>query len=129
MDDLAESVLKDYAIGRLTSAGDTRYLSGDLIRFLRYLGGEALEGPAGVELSREYLGEGEFYAPGAAYRTTEYYTLLRNPHIARNEEAVARPIEEGYYRKKYLSHLGQTDIAVNGITALARRTADFGGGI
>ena len=58
-----------------------------------------------VEISREYLGEGEFYAPGAAYRTSDFYTLLRNPHIARNEEAVARPIEEGKYRKKYLSHL------------------------
>ena len=128
MDDLAESVLKDYAIGRLTSAGDTRYLSGDLIRFLRYLGGEALEGPAGVELSREYLGEGEFYAPGAAYRTTEYYTLLRNPHIARNEEAVARPIEEGYYRKKYLSHLGYV-IMVASDTLIPERLggADFDG--
>ncbi len=128
MEDRAESVLKDYAIGRLTSAGDTRYLSGDLIRFLRYLGGEALEGPAGVELSREYLGEGEFYAPGAAYRTTEYYTLLRNPHIARNEEAVARPIEEGYYRKKYLSHLGYV-IMVASDTLIPERLggADFDG--
>ena len=72
------------------------------MRFLRYLGGDALDGSAGVEITREYLGEGEFYAPGAAYRTNEFYTLLRNPHIARNEEAVVRPVEEGYYRKSVI---------------------------
>ena len=126
--DHADSILKDYAIGQLISAGDNRYLSGDLMRFLRYLGGNALDGPAGAEISREYLGEGEFYAPGAAYRTNEYYTLLRNPHIARNEEAVARPIEEGYYRKKYLSHLTYV-VMVASDTLIPERLggADFDG--
>jgi len=126
--DHADSILKNYAIGKLISAGDTRYLSGDLIRFLRFLGGDALDGPAGVEISREYLGEGEFYAPGAAYRTNEFYTLLRNPHIARNEEAVVRPIEEGYYRKKYLSHLTYV-IMVASDTLIPERLggADFDG--
>ncbi len=128
LEDHADSILKDYAIGQLISAGDNRYLSGDLMRFLRVLGGNALDGPAGAEISREYLGEGEFYAPGAAYRTNEYYTLLRNPHIARNEEAVARPIEEGYYRKKYLSHLNYV-IMVASDTLIPERLggADFDG--
>ena len=128
LEDHADSILKDYAIGQLISAGDNRYLSGDLMRFLRYLGGNELDGPAGVEISREYLGEGEFYAPGAAYRTNEYYTLLRNPHIARNEEAVARPIEEGYYRKKYLSHLTYV-VMVASETLIPERLggADFDG--
>ncbi len=128
LDDIAESIVKDYALGSLISAGDNRYLSGDLMRFLRYLGGEALDGPAGVEISREYLGEGEFYAPGAAYRTSDFYTLLRNPHIARNEEAVARPIEEGKYRKKYLSHLNYV-VMVASDTLIPERLggADFDG--
>lgn len=128
LDDHADSILKDYAIGKLISAGDTRYLSGDLMRFLRYLGGDALEGPAGVEIAREYLGEGEFYAPGAAYRRNEFYTLLRNPHIARNEEAVVRPVEEGYYCKKYLSHLTYV-IMVASDTLIPERLggADFDG--
>ena len=128
LDDHADSILKNYAIGKLISAGDTRYLSGDLMRFLRYLGGGALDGPAGVEISREYLGEGEFYAPGAAYRTNEFYTLLRNPHIARNEEAVVRPVEEGYFRKKYLSHLTYV-IMVASDTLIPERLggADFDG--
>ena len=81
-----------------------------------------------MEIAREYLGEGEFYAPGAAYRTNEFYTLLRNPHIARNEEAVVRPIEEGYYRKKYLSHLTYV-IMVASDTLIPERLggADFDG--
>ena len=124
----AESILNDYAIGKLISAGDNRYLSGDLMRFLRYIGGNALDGPYGVEIAREYLKEGEFYAPGAAYRTNEYYTLLRNPHIARNEEAVARPIEAGYYRQKYLSHLSYV-VMVASETLIPERLggADFDG--
>ena len=128
LEDRAESVLKDYAIGRLTSAGDTRYLSGDLLHFLRYIGGEVLDGAYGAEIAREFLGEGEFYAPGAAYRTNEFYTLLRNPHIARNEEAVARPIEEGYYRRKYLSHLSYV-IMVASAALIPERLggADFDG--
>ena len=128
LEDRAESVLKDYAIGRLTSAGDTRYLSGDLLRFLRHLGGESLDGPDGATIAREYLGEGEFYAPGVAYRSNEFYTLLRNPHIARNEEAVAKPIEAGYFRQKYLSHLSYV-IMVASDTLIPERLggADFDG--
>ena len=130
LDARAESILKDYALGKLVSAGDNRYLSGDLLRFLRYLGGNALDGPAGVEIARELLGEGEFYAPGAAYLSNEFYTLLRNPHIARNEEAVARPINEGYYRKKYLSHLNYV-VMVASDTLIPERLggADFDGDI
>ena len=54
----------------------------------------------------EHFFEEAFYAPGAAYDSDGTCTLLRNPHIARNEEAVARAPEEiGYFRRKYLSHL------------------------
>ena len=42
----------------------------------------------------------------AAYEQSEFYTLLRSPHIARNEEVIARPLKNiGIYREKYLSHL------------------------
>jgi len=128
LEDRAESVVNDYALGTLISAGDNRYLSGDLIRFLRYLGGEALDGPDGVEIAREYIGEGEFYAPCAGYMESETYTLLRNPHIARNEEAVAKPVNEGYYRKKYLSHLNYV-VMVASDTLIPERLggADFDG--
>ena len=55
--------------------------------------------------------------------------LLRNPHIARNEEALARPIAEvGYYRQKYLSHLNYV-IMVASSTLIPERLggADFDG--
>lgn len=46
------------------------------------------------------------YAPKATYEENEFYTLLRSPHIARNEEAIARPLKAiGKLREKYLSHL------------------------
>jgi len=128
MEARSESIINDYALGTLISAGDNRYLSGDLLRFLRTLGGNALDGPHGVEISREYLGEGEFYAPCAAYMDSETYTLLRNPHIARNEEAVANPVEVGYYRQKYLSHLNYV-VMVASDTLIPERLggADFDG--
>ena len=124
----AESILKDYALGSLISAGDNRYLSGDLLRFLRCLGGDRIGDADSVSITREYIGEGEFYAPGAAYLKNEFYTLLRNPHIARNEEAVAKPVNEGYYRKKYLSHLTYV-VMVASDTLIPERLggADFDG--
>lgn len=47
-----------------------------------------------------------FYAPKAAYEQPETCTLLRSPHIARNEEILLRPYgKEEALRKYYLGHL------------------------
>ena len=48
----------------------------------------------------------EIYAPKPCYPESEVYTLLRSPHIARNEEALVKPLADvGPLRQKYLSHL------------------------
>ena len=69
------------------------------MRLLAYISGsDALEA--------EFLSGNTIYAPKAAYPEQECYTLLRSPHIARNEEALVQPLKTvGTIREKYLSHL------------------------
>lgn len=134
LDNKAQSLLKQYAIGRLIVSGDNRYLSGDLMRFVLMLVKSAADvddGFMGVvaRLSRECYSETVAYAPGAAYPHNASYTLLRNPHIARNEEAVVSPPEYiGPLRQKYLSHLFYV-IMVDSRTLIPERLggADFDG--
>ena len=128
LDNQAKKVLEQYAIGRLIAAGDNRYLSGDLIFFIKHIV-KASSDEYTIQLEQERLREGEFYAPRAEYKDNDTYVLLRNPHIARNEEAVARPMEEvGYYRQTYLSHLNYV-IMVDSSTLMPERLggADFDG--
>ena len=107
LSDNAESIRNGYALGQLLVAGDTRYLSDDLIRLLAYIVRTSVgEGEAYLKLTAEELHGNEIFAPSPAYREQPYYTLLRSPHIARNEEAFVYPVSNvGTIRKKYLSHL------------------------
>ena len=54
--------------------------------------------------------------------------MLRSPHIARNEEALVRPMKVGTLRKKYFSHLGYV-IMVDSRSLIPERLggADFDG--
>ena len=125
----AESILNSYARGNLYAAGDNRYLSDDLLLLIRYLVHDQVDDVTKVDLARETLKEGEFYAPGFTYYRNEKFTLLRNPHIARNEETVARcPEEIGHYRQKYLSHLTYV-VMVNAESLIPERLggADYDG--
>ena len=93
LDDMTKQTVRQYAVGRLIVAGDNRYLSGDLLDFL-----VTLLDFKQAHTKREnafctsafanaaYFHRGAIYAPGAAYSYQEVCTLLRNPHIARNEE-------------------------------------------
>ena len=126
----AERLLKEYALGSLTVRGDNRFLSGDLLKFLVYLCGESFSDPA---VERELLHGNRFYAPKAAYPLAWFpfarsCTLLRNPHIARNEEVVAEPVFEGENRKIFLSHLSYV-IMVDSASLIPERLggADFDG--
>ena len=103
----AESIRQKYAVGQLLVAGDNRYLSDDLMRLLEYIIRCAEgESKAYKKLEEECLSGNTVYAPKPTYKKQEYYTLLRSPHIARNEEALVCPLSKvGKLRKKYLSHL------------------------
>lgn len=107
LSDKAKNILNKYAVGKLLVSGDNRYLCDDLMRLLGYIV-ECSEGESGAykALEKEFLTDNFMYAPKATYEENEFYTLLRSPHIARNEEAIARPLKNtGKLREKYLSHL------------------------
>ena len=135
LEDMAQRLLKDYALGRLQVAGDVRFLSGDLLRFLVMLLDVVPEKLTksqrtflSVALSTEFQGHA-FYAPRPGYKGKSACTILRNPHIARNEEILLdpyRPVEQ--MRKHYLGHL--TDVVmVSSFMYAAERLggADFDG--
>ena len=105
--DQAEAIQKNYGIGKLLVTGDNRYLSDDLMRLLAYLVRDVVgEGIIFRMLQKEFLSGNEIYAPEQSFPRQEQYTLLRSPHIARNEEALVVPLNNvGEIRKEYLSHL------------------------
>ena len=105
LQDKAENILTKYENANLLVAGDNRYLSDDLMRLLAYIVKPTSES-AHLTLMAECLQGAVFYAPQPAYSPNDTYLLLRNPHIARNEEVTAKALEKpGPIRKKYLSHL------------------------
>ena len=105
LSDTADRLLQQYSIGKLLITGDNRYLSDDLMRFLAVLVKPTSPDVYNALLS-ECLTENEIYAPKPPYKEQDAYTLLRNPHISRNEEAIVKPMKNiGVYREKYLSHL------------------------
>ncbi len=131
----ADKVLRNYALGRLTVSGYNRYLSGDLLEFMhRFIS------RAGFFVRRKQIDFREativvnfaadsFYAPGAKFGDPEGCTLLRNPHIARNEEIQLRPyIKPENMRRYFLKQLDET-VMINWDTLTAERLggADFDG--
>ena len=107
LSDKAESLRRKYAVGQLLAARDNRYLSDDLMRLLAYIVKEA-EGKSRAYhlLAAECLTGNTVYEPQPVYAIQDCYTLLRSPHIARNEEAFVYPMKDvGRIRQKYLSHL------------------------
>ncbi len=135
LEDMAQRLLKDYALGRLQVAGDVRFLSGDLLRFLVMLLDVVPEKLTksqrtflSVALSTEFQ-DHAFYAPRPGYKSKSACTLLRNPHIARNEEILLdpyRPVEQ--MRKHYLGRLTDVVMVSSSMYAAERLGgADFDG--
>ena len=127
-----EKLIKNFAFGRLTVEGDNRYLSGDLLELLRVIAvsNGAEEGSDFLlSVSSELLDTDSFYSPGAKYNNSEYCTLLRNPHIARNEEVQLKPYPNSDgIRSKYLGHLiGVVMVSAESLAADRMGGADFDG--
>ena len=134
LDAKAEQILKQYAVGQLIVAGDNRFLSGDLLEFLTLLlpkqvpKNRAKRTFFAAAIGNQFANN-SYYAPKTAYEHSKECTLLRNPHIARNEEiqlSCYTKVEQ--MRKHYLGHL--TDVVmVDSHTLAAERLggADFDG--
>ena len=110
-------------------SGDNRYLSDDLVRLAAHIVKQTVgESLAYSQLQQEFLSDNFIYAPNPNYMENEVYTLLRSPHIARNEEALVKPVTAGYLRNKYFSHLRYV-IMVDSHSLIPERLggADFDG--
>lgn len=110
----AEGVVKRYGQGKLVIRGDNRFLSGDLLYLLTWMLDDRSRKKSNqrtfysVAISNHFP-QDAFYAPGAKYKAGEICTILRNPHIARNEEILLKPYtEENIMRQRYLGQL--TDV-------------------
>lgn len=133
LDARAEQVLKNYAVGRLLVAGDIRYLSGDLLALLRHIASRNAasaftEPPFRTQVIADQFAKNSFYAPGAVYESGESCTLLRNPHIARNEEIQLSVYPEDELRDRYFGHLTDVVMVDAGMLAAERLGgADYDG--
>ena len=129
----AKQIIKDYAVGRLLVPGDIRFLSGDLLAFLHNLAIQNetysfVELPFRMEVNMDRFRADSFYAPGIAYEHGDNCTLLRNPHIARNEEIQLSVYPEDEIRDLYFGHL--TDVVMVDAKMLAAERlggADYDG--
>ena len=129
--------LEQYAVGRLIVAGDNRYLSGDLLDFLAFLlptvpPRKRRQRMFYSTVMTDHFPESSFYAPQAAYAHDDACTLLRNPHIARNEELQLSFYDAKEERKQmrhyYFGHL--TDVVMVDSNMLAAERlggADYDG--
>lgn len=133
LDARAKQILKDYAVGRLLVPGDIRFLSGDLLAFLHNLAIQNetfsfVELPFRTEVNMDRFRADSFYAPGVAYEYGDNCTLLRNPHIARNEEIQLSVYPPDQIRDQYFGHL--TDVVMVDAKMLAAERlggADYDG--
>ena len=133
LDARAEQILKDYAVGRLMVPGDIRYLSGDLLALLYHIAhtNQAAgfgDPPFRMQVVADQFAGNSFYAPGAVYEKEEHCTLLRNPHIARNEEIQLSVYPQDELRDRYFGHL--TDVVMVDAKMLAAERlggADYDG--
>lgn len=127
--DRAANLLGKYAMGKLLVEGDNRYLSDDLLRLIAYMVKESVgEETAYHRLEQEFICGHFMYAPQPNYEKSDFYTILRSPHIARNEEVLVKPMAAGNIREKYLSHLSYV-IMVDSRSLIPERLggADFDG--
>jgi len=105
LEDQAKSIRAKFGLGKLLVSGDTRYLSDDLMRLLAVIARPASE-VAYHTLMEEALSGAVIYTPQPSFPTQPQLTILRNPHISRNEEVLATPLAAaGPLRGKYLYHL------------------------
>lgn len=105
LEDQAKSIRARFGLGKLLVSGDTRYLSDDLMRLLALIA-RPTSVAAYQTLMEEALSGAVVYAPQPGFPMQPQLTILRNPHISRNEEVLATPLAvAGTLREKYLSHL------------------------
>ena len=135
LDDMAKKLLEDFAIGRLIVSGENRFLSGDLYEMLRSLSPYYVFGDEEKKAKFQMLPDARnttIFTPGNVYpmEGVHSFTLLRSPHIARNEEVIVTKSTDDStsIKEKYFSQL--TDVVMvnpSGLIAERLGGADYDG--
>lgn len=107
LDRAADTLLHDFARGNLLVRGRVAYLSADLTLFLaELLKPHTDDNRNAEEIYRQLMESRPGYTTAYGLPVGRMTALLRNPHIAKNEEVVVTPpYRETYIRRRYLSHL------------------------
>ena len=107
LDRAADTILRNFARGNLLVRGRVAYLSADLTLFLAELLKPHTDGNRNAEeIYRELLDARCRYTTAYGLTGSHMTAILRNPHIAKNEEVVVNPpYREDYIRHRYFSHL------------------------
>ena len=130
INDLILKQIKEISIGHIKLRGELRYLSGDLLVFLY----TAVGGKDEDLDPKEELLKYSFYAPKGRFYQDDNSpmecVLLRNPHISKNENTVAKPWipYKGSLREKYFNNLDFVCM-INGESLIQERLggADYDG--
>lgn len=98
--DASNKMIKDFQNGHLLIRGTTRYLSTDLFGLMQYIAsnlGYKENETDKVEIEPQAtLREYQFYSPGCKNLDPKHnYGISRNPHIARNEHVMLKPLSVG----------------------------------
>lgn len=107
LDRAADTILRNFARGNLLVRGRVAYLSADLTLFLAELLKPHTNGNKNAEeIYRELLDARCRHTTAYGLTGSHMTAILRNPHIAKNEEVVVYPpSHEHDIRRRYLSHL------------------------
>ncbi len=103
----ADTILRNFARGNLLVRGRVAYLSADLTLFLaELLKPHTDDNRNAEEIYRQLMESRPGYTTAYGLPVGRMTALLRNPHIAKNEEVVVNPpYREAFIRRRYLSHL------------------------
>ena len=98
--DASNKMIKDFQNGHILIRGTTRYLSTDLFGLMQYIAsnlGYKENETDKVEIEPQAtLREYQFYSPGCKNLDPKHnYGISRNPHIARNEHVMLKPLPVG----------------------------------
>lgn len=129
-DRAADTILRDFARGNLLVRGKVAYLSADLVLFLSELLKPHINTNRNAEeIYCQLLESRPHYTTAYGLSGSRMTALLRNPHIAKNEEVVANPpYHEDYIRRRYFSHLnGVVMIEPQSLIAERLGGADYDG--
>lgn len=107
LDRAADTILRNFARGNLLVRGTVAYLSADLTLFLaELLKAHTDDNRNAEEIYRQLMESRPGYTTAYGLPVGRMTALLRNPHIAKNEEVVVNPpYREAFIRRRYLSHL------------------------